>query len=91
MRDPAEDIIAQALMSGDHERGMREMTCNVAARTKIHCQCGRVLDQENCIVVEREDTGAVVMVYCPMCWQQAKSLWKEKYSTVSWKNEHPQP
>lgn len=85
MPDPSEHIIGRALISGDHERGMREITCNAACVTRISCGCGQILDQHTCTVVESELSGRTVAVYCPVCWARAIRLWPENnYTYITW-------
>ena len=70
-----EEIIGQALLSGDHETGMRRTTCKMAASHRIFCGCGAVHDQRRIHVVEivhadkREQTIAAL---CPACWKKNK-------------------
>lgn len=80
--DPCQQIIAEALMSGDRVTGLRRITCNAAVVQQINCNCGNVLDQETVVVVETADERTVA-AYCPTCWTRAKRLW-EGHTAVTW-------
>ena len=70
MRDPMEDIIANAMM-GDKDAGLRQMTCNIAARSYIQCpECGGVLDQKTVHVIENSETDKTLAACCPECYEQ---------------------
>lgn len=66
-----EQIIGQALLTGDHDKAMRRITCKTAASTRMFCGCGNILDQRKVHVVEiihpdkREETIAAL---CPDCY-----------------------
>lgn len=68
-----EEIIGQALLTGDHEKALRQMTCKLAASHRMFCGCGAVLDQKKVHVVEiihpdkREETIAAL---CPECYEK---------------------
>lgn len=65
-----EQIIGQALLTGDHEKAMRQMTCKLAASHRMFCGCGAVHDQKKVHVVEiihpdkREETIAALCQEC---------------------------
>ena len=71
-----EEIIGQALLTGDHETGMRRTTCKLAASHRIFCGCGQIHDQRKIHVVEivhadgKEET---ISALCPECWQKNKT------------------
>ena len=66
-----EEIIGTALLTGDHETGMRRTTCKLAASQTMFCGCGQIHDQKKIHVVEiihtdkREETIAAL---CPACY-----------------------
>jgi hypothetical protein len=66
-----EEIIGQALLTGDHETGIRRATCKLAASHRMFCGCGAVHDQKKIHVIEivhadkREETIAAL---CPTCY-----------------------
>jgi hypothetical protein len=66
-----EEIIGTALLTGDHETGIRRTTCKIAASHRMFCGCGTVHDQRKIHVVEiihadkREETIAAL---CPACY-----------------------
>ena len=64
--DPSEEIIAEALMTGDHDKGMRRITCNAVARTRMFCECGACLDQHTVSVIENAK-GVTIGACCPKC------------------------
>ena len=64
--DPSEKIIADALLSGDFAQGIRRVTCNIAASTRMYCECGDVLDQHTVSVIEN-DKGTTIGACCPKC------------------------
>ena len=47
-----EEIIGQALLTGDHDKAMRQMTCKLAASHRMFCGCGAVHGQKKIHVVE---------------------------------------
>jgi hypothetical protein len=71
-----EQIIGTALLTGDHETGIRRTTCKLAASQAMFCGCGAVHDQRKVHVVEivhpdkREETIAAL---CPECWKKNKA------------------
>ena len=94
--DPMETIIGQALMSGDMERGKRQAICNMAARTKIFCSCGDVLDQRTVQVLElhhpdgKEQTIAALCLKCRKAYdakitELSKAKPDIKVVWISWK------
>ena len=70
-----EKIIGTALLTGDHETGMRRTTCKLAASHRIFCGCGDVLDQKTVCVVEivhNDGKEQTIAALCPECF--AKNL-----------------
>lgn len=69
MTHPAEQIIADAIISGDTETGLRQITCNAAASTKIFCECGSILDQRTVFVLEEIQDGKekTIAACCESC------------------------
>lgn len=83
--DPSEEIVTDAIVGGDHETGMRRLTCNQVASRKVFCDfCGTVLDQRMVNVFEsaRQIEGAV----CDHCL--STSL---EERLVTWAEKHNQP
>lgn len=70
-----EQIIGTALLTGDHETGMRRTTCKLAASQAMFCGCGAVHDQKKIHVVEivhNDGKEQTVAALCPECF--AKNL-----------------
>lgn len=66
-----EQIIGTALLTGDHETGMRRTTCKLAASRAMFCGCGAVHDQKKIHVVEivhNDGTEQTVAALCPECF-----------------------
>jgi hypothetical protein len=66
-----EEIIGTALLTGDHDKAMRRITCKTAASTRMFCGCGNVLDQKTVCVVEiihADGKEQTVAALCPDCW-----------------------
>jgi hypothetical protein len=66
-----EQIIGQALLTGDHDTGMRRTTCKVAASTAMFCACGAIQDQRKIHVVEivhNDGKEQTIAALCPECW-----------------------
>lgn len=66
-----EKIIGTALVTGDHETGMRRVTCKLAASTAMFCGCGAVHDQKKIHVVEivhADGKEQTIAALCPDCW-----------------------
>ena len=66
-----EQIIGQALLTGDHATGMRRTTCKLAASQAIFCGCGAVHDQKKIHVVEivhADGKEQTIAALCPSCW-----------------------
>jgi ribosomal protein L40E len=56
-----EKLIGQALLSGDHDKGMRRVTCKLMASQLMTCpMCGDVLDQKRITVFEVKCNGEVL-------------------------------
>jgi len=71
-----EQIIGQALLTGDHDTGMRRTTCKLAASTAMFCGCGDVHDQKQIHVVEivhNDGTEQTIAALCPSCWTKNKA------------------
>lgn len=68
-----EKIIGTALLTGDHDKAMRRITCKTAASTRMFCGCGQIHDQKKVHVVEiihpdkREET---IEALCPDCYEK---------------------
>tara|TARA_R110000868_G_scaffold35553_2_gene127462 strand:+ start:564 stop:899 length:336 start_codon:yes stop_codon:yes gene_type:complete len=71
-----EEIIGTALLTGDHDKALRRITCKTAAMTRMFCGCGQIHDQKKIHVVEiihpdkREETIAAL---CPACYARNES------------------
>jgi hypothetical protein len=66
-----EQIIGTALLTGDHETGMRRTTCKLAASTAMFCGCGQIHDQKKIHVVEivhNDGKEQTIAALCPECW-----------------------
>jgi hypothetical protein len=71
-----EQIIGQALLTGDHETGMRRTTCKLAASTAMFCGCGAIHDQKKIHVVEivhNDGKEQTIAALCPACWTKNKT------------------
>lgn len=71
-----EKIIGTALLTGDHETGVRRTTCKLAASHRIFCGCGQVHDQKKIHVVEivhNDGTEQTIAALCPECWTKNKT------------------
>ena len=70
-----EQIIGQALLTGDHDKALRQITCKTAASTRMFCGCGNILDQKTVCVVEivhNDGKEQTIAALCPECY--AKNL-----------------
>ena len=66
-----EKIIGTALLTGDHDKAIRQITCKTAAMTRIFCGCGAIHDQKKIHVVEivyADNTEKTVAALCPACY-----------------------
>jgi hypothetical protein len=66
-----EQIIGTALLTGDHETGIRRATCKLAASTAMFCGCGQIHDQKKIHVVEivhNDGTEQTIAALCPECY-----------------------
>ena len=66
-----EQIIGTALLTGDHDKALRQITCKLAASTAMFCGCGNVLDQKTVCVVEivhADGKEQTIAALCPDCW-----------------------
>jgi len=71
-----EQIIGQALLTGDHDTGMRRTTCKLAASHRIFCGCGQIHDQRKIHVVEivhNDGAEETIAALCPECWEKNKA------------------
>jgi hypothetical protein len=71
-----EQIIGQALLTGDHETGIRRTTCKLAASQAMFCSCGAVHDQKKIHVVEivhNDGAEQTIAALCPECWKKNKA------------------
>jgi len=71
-----EEIIGTALLTGDHETGIRRTTCKLAASTAMFCSCGAVHDQKKIHVVEivhHDGKEQTIAALCPECWKKNKA------------------
>jgi hypothetical protein len=68
-----EKIIGTALLTGDHDKALRRVTCKAAASTRIFCGCGAVHDEKRVHVVEivhNDGTEQTVAALCPDCYAE---------------------
>jgi hypothetical protein len=68
-----EQIIGQALLTGDHATGMRRTTCKLAASRAMLCGCGAVHDERRIHVVEivhNDGAEQTIAALCPECWKK---------------------
>jgi hypothetical protein len=68
-----EKIIGTALLTGDHDKALRQITCKTAAIHRMFCGCGAVHDQKKIHVVEivhNDGTEQTIAALCPDCWQK---------------------
>lgn len=81
-----EEIIGQALITGDHETGIRRSTCKLAASHRMFCGCGAIHDQRKVHVVEivhadkQEETIAAL---CPACYEKNAQRFQEIVDRVA--------
>ena len=71
-----EQIIGTALLTGDHETGMRRTTCKLAASRAMFCGCGNVHDQRRIHVVEivhNDGKEQTIASLCPECFAKNKA------------------
>ena len=65
-----EQIIGTALLTGDHDKAMRRITCKTAASTRMLCGCGNILDQKTVRVIEivhADGKEQTIAALCPEC------------------------
>ena len=70
-----EKIIGTALLTGDHDKALRRITCKTAACHRMFCGCGNVHDQKKIHVVEivhNDGKEQTIAALCPECF--AKNL-----------------
>ena len=68
-----EEIIGNALLTGDHETGLRRTTCKLAASQAMFCGCGQIHDQRKIHVVEivyADNKEKTVAALCPACFKK---------------------
>jgi hypothetical protein len=66
-----EKIIGQALLTGDHDKALRQITCKTAATHRMFCGCGQIHDQKKIHVVEivhNDGKEQTIAALCPACW-----------------------
>ncbi len=66
-----EEIIGQALLTGDHEAGIRRATCKLAASHRMFCGCGAIHDQKKIHVIEiihADKSEETIAALCPECY-----------------------
>ena len=66
-----EQIIGTALLTGDHDKALRQITCKLAASTAMFCGCGNVHDKQKIHVVEivhADGKEQTIAALCPDCW-----------------------
>jgi hypothetical protein len=66
-----EQIIGTALLTGDHDKAMRRVTCKMAASQAMFCGCGQIHDQRKIHVVEivhNDGKEQTIAALCPECW-----------------------
>jgi hypothetical protein len=71
-----EQIIGTALLTGDHDKALRQITCKTAASQAMFCGCGAVHDQRKIHVVEivhNDGKEQTIAALCPDCWRKNKS------------------
>jgi len=71
-----ERIIGTALLTGDHDKALRRITCKTAASTRMFCGCGNILDQKTVCVVEivhNDGKEQTIAALCPECWTKNKA------------------
>jgi hypothetical protein len=71
-----EQIIGQALLTGDHDKALRQITCKTAASHRMFCGCGAIHDQRKIHVVEivhNDGTEQTIAALCPECWKKNKA------------------
>jgi hypothetical protein len=71
-----EKIIGQALLTGDHDKALRQITCKTAASHRMFCGCGAVHDERRIHVVEivhADGAEQTIAALCPECWTQNKT------------------
>ncbi len=68
-----ENLVAAALLGDDKQKAdsMRQITCKLAASTRMFCDCGEVLDQSTVHVLEmvHRETGkeSTLTACCKVC------------------------
>lgn len=65
-----EKIIGTALLTGDHDKALRQITCKTAAMTRMVCGCGNVHDEQKIRVIEivhADGTEQTIAALCPDC------------------------
>jgi len=71
-----EKIIGTALLTGDHDQAMRQITCKTAASHRMFCGCGAIHDEKKIHVVEivhNDGKEQTIAALCPECWQKNKA------------------
>ncbi len=81
-----EEIIGTALLTGDHETGMRRATCKLAASTAMFCRCGDFHDQKKVHVVEivhSDGKEQTVSALCPECYAKQEATLQDTVNKVA--------
>jgi hypothetical protein len=71
-----EQIIGTALLTGDHDKALRQITCKAAAINRMLCGCGAVHDERRIHVVEivhNDGKEQTIAALCPDCWTKNKT------------------
>jgi len=93
---PIEQIVEEALSSGDHDTGSARITCSAAAQMHITCSgCRNILDETTTQLLEvlkvgdsaEHKDGDVVasFVYCATCMPKYLESAGEKFRIAAWK------
>ena len=68
-----EKIIGTALLTGDHDKSLRQITCKTAASHRMFCGCGAIHDEKKIHVVEivhNDGKEQTIAALCPACWRK---------------------
>lgn len=66
-----EQIIGTALVTGDHDKALRQIACKTAAITRMFCGCGAIHDQRKIHVIEivhNDGKEQTIAALCPDCY-----------------------
>jgi len=81
----SEKIIADRILGKtDDKTADRQLTCNIAASTKMVCSCGSILDQESVEILQQEveDKWRCVSVLCGFCKPSRESSIADAAKTI---------